>query len=264
MPGFYALPTHRTLCIMEPSITTSALHQDPRTGLELATRLGFRLVTLSAAQPGLRPRDLDRSARRGLLAELNRLELGCGSLDLFIPPEHFLNAETVDRAIEAVGAGLELATDLGASAVTIRLPSEDPEQEVLEATAELVRLAERSAARLLDVGLHGRALRSLESGSPIPIGIGLDTASWLADQRDPLEGLVGLGSMVGAVRLVDLDDTGTRCPPTLEGRLDLGSLKRAMELDSAGRSVVIDARGWATPLEGALKTLTAWRSDLGS
>ena len=249
---------------MEPSITTSALSRDPRIGLALAARMGFRQVTLSAAQSGLRPRELDRSARRGLLAELNRLELRCDALDLFIPPEHFSDPGTVDRAVEAVGAGLELAADLGASALSIRLPVEDPEAEALESTAELARLAEHSAVRLLDVELGGRAMRSLESGSPIPIGIGLDTAAWLADQRDPLDGLVRFGAMVGGVRLVDLDPTGTRGPLGPGGRLDLDSLKRALSLDATRRSVVVDARGWRDPSAGAGTVLEAWRSGTGA
>ena len=249
---------------MEPSITTSALSKDPRTGLALAARMGFRRVTLSAAQSGLRPRELDRSARRGLLAELNRLELRCDALDLFIPPEHFTDPGTVDRAVEAVGAGLELAADLGASGLTVRLPVEDPEAEMLESTAELARLAERSAVRLLDVELAGRAMRSLESGAPIPIGIALDTAAWLADRRDPLEGLVRFGAMVGGVRLVDLDPTGSRGPAGPGGRLDLDSLKRALSLEPTLRTLVVDARGWRDPSEGARAVLEAWRSDPGA
>ena len=117
---------------MEPSITTSALHSEPRLGLELASRLGFRSVTLSAAQPGLRPRELDRSARRGLLAELRRLELECSSIDLFIPPEHFTSTETIERALDAVRGALDLATDLGARSLFLRLPSESLEDAMLE------------------------------------------------------------------------------------------------------------------------------------
>lgn len=244
---------------MDPSITTSALHPDPRSGLELASRIGFRGVTLSAAQPGFRPRDLDRSARRGLQAELRRLELRCDSIDLFIPPEHFTQADTVDRALAAVSASVELASDLGAGALFLRLPVEDLEEPMLEATAELNRMAEGGAVRLLDVGLGGRALRTLESGGAMAVGIGIDTAAWLADQRDPLEGLIAHGALVGGLRLVDLDETGSRTAPERGGRVDLDSLHRALALETSPRSVVIDARGWTDPPGGATRSLAAWR-----
>ncbi|MEE2681331.1 MAG: hypothetical protein VX641_03060 [Planctomycetota bacterium] len=248
-----------TLRIMEPSITTTALAEDPRAGLELASRLGFRRVTLSAAQPGLRPRDLDRSARRGLQAELRRLELACDAIDLFIPPEHFTQASTIDRALDAVSGAVQLASDLGAGGVFLRLPPEDPEEPMLEATIELTRLAQGSPVRLLDVGLNGRALRTLEAGNATALGIGIDTAAWLADHRDPLEGLVAHGALVGGLRLVDLDETGSRTPPERGGRLDLDSLQRALALETSPRSVVLDARGWAEPQTGAVQALTAWR-----
>ncbi|MAJ46383.1 MAG: hypothetical protein CBC35_03595 [Planctomycetes bacterium TMED75] len=248
---------------MEPSITTSALHSEPRLGLELASRLGFRSVTLSAAQPGLRPRELDRSARRGLLAELRRLELECSSIDLFIPPEHFTSTETIERALDAVRGALDLATDLGARSLFLRLPSESLEDAMLESTEELNRLAESRVVRLLDVGLSGRALRSLESAQPIAIGIGLDTASWLADQRDPLEGLITHGAMVGGLRLVDLDETGSRTAPVAGGRIDLDSLRRALTLEVQPRSVVLDARGWADPLSDSARSLALWRAETG-
>jgi hypothetical protein len=43
--------------------------------------MGFRSVQLSAAQPGLRPRELDRSGRRDLLARLSRLQMPAAGLE---------------------------------------------------------------------------------------------------------------------------------------------------------------------------------------
>jgi len=48
-----------------PSIALVRLPGDPRESMEAARRLGFRAVTLDATRPGLRPREMDRSARRG-------------------------------------------------------------------------------------------------------------------------------------------------------------------------------------------------------
>ena len=130
-----------------------------------------------------------------------------------------------------------------------------------ECTAELNQQAQGCAVRLLDVGLGGRALRSLEAGTATAIGIGIDTAAWLADQRDPLEGLITHGAMVGGLRLVDLDETGSRTAPDHGGRVDLDSLHRALELETTPRSVVLDARGWAEPIPDAARSLAAWRSS---
>jgi hypothetical protein len=180
---------------------------------------------------------------------------------LFIPPEHFTQQDTVDRALDAVAGAIQLAADLGAAALFFRLPSEDLEESILESTTELNQLAQGSVVRLLDVGLGGRALRSLEAHRATAIGIGIDTAAWLADQRDPLEGLITHGAMVGGLRLVDLDETGSRVAPDHGGRIDLDSLHRALQLETTPRSVVLDARGWAEPVADATRSLAAWRSS---
>src|SRR5690606_13026801 len=70
----------------------------PRAPIEAAAKAGFRAVALDASAAGLRPRDLDRSARRDLAALLRRLELAFAGLDLWIPPEHFASPEHADRA----------------------------------------------------------------------------------------------------------------------------------------------------------------------
>ena len=74
----------------------------PRSVFDRLSELGYRYVQLSAAQPGLRPRELDKSARRDLLATLRRREMSPAGVDLWIPPDHFLASATVDRAAEAV------------------------------------------------------------------------------------------------------------------------------------------------------------------
>lgn len=229
-------------------------------GLRVAARLGFRAVTLSAAQTGTRPRELDRSERRGLMAELKRLELHCDSIDLFIPPEHFTSSDTMERAIHAVQDALDLGSDLGASVLFVRLPHESLENPPLEATQALMDLANSSRVRLADIGLGGRPLTALEEGTPISIGIGIDTASWLADGRDPLEGLIVHGGLVGGVRLVGLDETGSRVTPCMPARIDIHAWRQAFDINAHGASLVIDARGWREPVEGVAQALQAWRA----
>ena len=260
MMRVYAVRDPRTLSFVnEPAVTISALHPSPLMGLRVASRLGFRAVTLSAAQTGTRPRELDRSERRGLISELKRLELSCDSIDLFIPPEHFTNPETMDRAIHAVRDALDLSSDLGARTLFLRLPHEPLDSPPLEATQALMEFANSSRVRLADIGLGGRSLSAIESGAPISIGIGIDTAAWLADGRDPLEGLILHGGLVCGVRLVGLDETGSRVSPSRHSRIDMHAWRRAFEINAHGASIVIDARGWRDPLEGVTHALQAWQ-----
>ena len=248
--------------MLEPSATIAAIHSLPRTGLQIASRLGFRRVTLSASQAGLRPRELDRSARRGLLAELRRLELHCDAVDLFVPPEHFVLGEFVDRALAAARGSLELASDLGASVLFMRLPSEDSEAEALESTRELMAMAEEGGGvRIADVAIEGPAMSAFSSGRESAIGVGLDTAAWLADGRDPIEGIVTLGEHLAGIRLVDLDETGTRSPVLPDGRIDLAALGVALQTGATPGALVADARGWLHPVAGLEHTLASWRTS---
>ncbi len=194
-----------------------------------------------------------------MIAELKRLELHCDSIDLFIPPEHFTTADTMDRAIHAVRDALDLGSDLGAGVLFLRLPPEAFDAPPSEATQALIEYANSSRVRLADVGLRGRALQALEKGAPISIGIGIDTASWLADGRDPLEGLILHGGLVAGVRMVGLDETGSRVPPTSHARIDVDAWRQAFEINAHGVSSVIDARGWREPVDGVAQALHAWR-----
>ena len=247
--------------MLEPSVPIAALDLPPRAGLAQASRLGFRAVTLSAAQPGLRPRELDRSARRGLRAELRRLELTCVGVDLFVPPEHFVQADQLDRAIAAVEAALQLADDLEARVLFLRLPPTPDGEEPLEATRAIAAAAVGVRARVADLSLDGPALESVRSGGDLPIDIGLDTAAWLASGLDPTEGIVELGDRLSGIRLVDLDVHGTRMPVSMSGRLDLGALRTGLEVGGFNGALVADARGWSNPIEGLQQTLAMWRAS---
>ena len=127
--------------MLEPAVPISVFDLPPRGALAAASRLGFRAVTISAARAGLRPRELDRSARRGLAAELRRLELHCTGIDLFLPREHYQRSEHVDRAIAAATGAIELADDLGADSVFLRLPPADAGEPADEVIAELSSVA---------------------------------------------------------------------------------------------------------------------------
>ena len=231
-------------------------------GLRVAARLGFRAVTLSAAQTGTRPRELDRSERRGLMAELKRLELHCDSIDLFIPPEHFTSSDTMERAIHAVQDALDLGSDLGASVLFVRLPHESLENPPSgghsgpDGPGELEssptrRHRPRRHGRLTALEEGARRFRSASGSTRLP-------GSPMAVIR--LEGLILHGGLVGGVRLVGLDETGSRVSPCLPARIDIHAWRQAFDINAHGASLVIDARGWREPVEGVGEALQAWRA----
>ena len=89
--------------------TLAPLGDRPRVALDRFAAMGFRHVQLSAMQPGLRPRDLDRSGRRDLGVRLGRLGMTAAGVDLWIPQTHFVDPYQVDRAVAAVLGAIELA-----------------------------------------------------------------------------------------------------------------------------------------------------------
>ena len=108
--------------------------------------LGCRAVQLSATASGLKPRELDRSARRDLAAVIRRVGLTVSGVDCLVPPEHFAKPEHQDRAVAAVGAACEFASEMASllpagyptAAVTLLLHKETPEdvQEAMAGHAE--------------------------------------------------------------------------------------------------------------------------------
>ncbi|MHC4766506.1 MAG: hypothetical protein ACYTF2_15530 [Planctomycetota bacterium] len=174
--------------------TLAALGDRPRSSLDRVAQMGFRSVQLSAAQPGLRPRELDRSGRRDLLARLRRLQLPAGGLDLWIPAAHFTDPATVDRAVATVGAAIELAGDLGRCPVSMVLPGDDA-RPLIDAIAEQ---ALRHGVRVADHAVPPQAPAAGPS-----IGAGIDPASWLNRDEDPVAAVPKHARDLVSVRLSD-------------------------------------------------------------
>lgn len=223
----------------------------PRGRIEWAKSVGARGVHLDAALPGLRPRELDRSARRDLASLFRRLDLAFTGLDLWIPPHHFAQAQHVDRAIAAVRGACELAAELGGllgdaatPVVSLELP------ETLHADAQLAVLGADLAAPVAD---HRRPY---EARGPRVVP-GLDAAGVLLAGGDPSAELMRLAGAGPSVRLADADGTGRR--PVGMGRLRLGEFKIACAASGA-RAVILDLRGLEDPSASAERALAAWGS----
>lgn len=231
-------------------VTLAPLGEDPRAALKQAAGLGLRHVQLSATQPGLRPRELDRSARRGLSATLRQLELTCSGIDLWIPSAHFTDAAKVDRAIAALLEGIELAADLGRVPVSVLLPATG------EGVGQAIEAVARAAQRLGVTVADHAAPPSDHAG----IGVGIDPAACLAASLQPDQVVLQNQVRLNAARLSDLLTDGLRGPigDPQRRRLDVAAYKVALSVAAYQRPVVIDARQWNDPMNGIKQTIKQW------
>lgn len=247
--------------------TLAALPGEPRRLFDRLVALGFRHVQLSATQPGLRPRELDGSARRDLIANLRRRELAVSGIDLWIPPSHFSNPAHVDRAVSAAVAGIKLAGDLGRCPVSVTLPALNVggDDEVNGGESDTVITAEAvqavvDAAHHAGVPLADHQVPVADRARDELIGIGVDPAAWLAAGDDPAQAVHHHSDHLIAARLSDLLTTGLRGPiGTRDGRLDVTSYHVALTIARYARPVILDARQWPDPWTGVETAVTYWR-----
>jgi sugar phosphate isomerase/epimerase len=267
--------THGLELVLAP--TLQPLGGEARDDLARIASMGFRAVQLSATQSGMRPRELDASARRGLRAALRRLELAPSGIDLWIPPEHFTDSEHIERAIDAVRSAVELAADLGRVPVSLTLPhSRDPatggdasnsrtpaEHEAStsldDAVAAIASHAERFGVELADHAIPN----SSHLGHDRALGWGIDPAAWLARGENPARIVTQshrTDHLVSA-RLADMLHSGMRGPPG-EGpdhRLDTLAYRVALSVAGYRRPVVLDARQWPDVMGGLRESASHWR-----
>jgi len=229
------------------SIPLWALPGRPRASLDAARSAGARAVTPDATAPGWRPRDLDRSARRGLAATLRRLELRLAGLDLFIPPGHLADPATVDRAAEAVRAAAGLLAELAAltPADTV-LSLERPEGAPEEVSQALADHAQNLGVTLVDF-----------SPAPTPWARGLDLARVLAAGQDPAS-RIATPPAPAVIRVADRGATG---PCTLgQGKLGAAAVRATIDTVAPGAVTVLDLTGLPDPAAAAASALRLWAS----
>lgn len=234
----------RTLAPLPPlALALAGLEaaRDPRTALEWVAAAGFNAVQLDAASPALRPRDLDRSARRDLAALLRRLELTCSGVDLLIPAEHFADPQRSDRAASATADAIDFAADMaslagGAAArpsLSLALPAEGAEGAV----GALVDRADRRSTALADLTWPPREAAPDASS---PLRIGLDPAALLLAGADPALEAARLAPRLASARLSDISAAG-RVPPG-RGRLDVLAYGASLVATGYGGFLVLDLR----------------------
>lgn len=210
-------------------------------------------VQLDATLPGLRARDLDRSARRDLVATLKRHGCRFSGIDLFIPPEHFALGEYADRAATAAIGAIDLLSDfsaLGAAeggVVCLRLPA-SPQ------CAVILALAERSIERGVTIANFGDA--SLDR-----FARGVDCEQAVRESRD-VAALIASKS-VSAVRLGDWNGSRPVAVGSKGAKLDLSAVAAACSVAAPQIPVIIDTSqagdDWN---QWALQAIQAWDSAI--
>lgn len=230
-----------------------------------AAKSGVRGVQIDATASGIRPRELDRSARRDLAALLRRSELACSGVDVFIPPEHLCDAATMDRAVATILGAIELAADLAVLAsgavvtrmsgvqacVCLTLPSGEKAAlpGVVSARDAVIRHAESRGVRLADCAWP--IADALEEET---LGVGLDPAVVLNAGADPVPLAAKLGKRLADARLSDIRQGpgGLRwVPGSSGGRLDVMGYLLTLAACGYTRHVVLDVRG-IVAVEGAV------------
>ena len=235
----------------------------PRRAIDRLAAGAFSAVQLDATLPGIRPRELDRRARRELGAKLRRSSLELAGLDLFVPPHHFTDPTHMDRAMQAATSAIELAGDLGRVPVSIGLPvaelTADQKELLLEAAdGHGAPLAVQAAERLASAAEWTR-----EAG-PAVAGLDLDPASLLAAGCDPAAVAGEHGDELCVARLSDgrrIGDGATALERTCPGHGELDVLAYRVALDTANRRrgpVVLELRQLADPWALLEPAAAAW------
>ena len=223
-------------------------------------RCGFKAVQLDATLSGIRPRDLDRRARRDLLAVLNRQSVQLAGIDLFVPRTHFEQSQYIDRAITATLNSIELAADLGRIPLSVALPVEQLDQDVKDT---LIKAADGRGVRL---AVHAEdqldALQVwVDEVDLFCLGVAIDPAALLSQSQDPVTVVQNLGNRLAVARLRDWSGEGIGSCPVGRGELDMTRYRVVLDL-APGRvgPVVLDLRGQDNVITSAAVAMQAWES----
>jgi len=220
-------------------------------------KLEFHAVQLDATLAGIRPRDLSQRARQDLVALFSRHDMQIAGLDFFLPSQHFIESENIDRAMNAALAVIELAADLGRVPVSMALPVGQVKDDVKNA------LVDAADGRSIRLAIHAEgeldALAAwLDATDQYALGAGIDPAALLARGEKAVRTTQRFAKRLAVARLSDLTSSALRCPIG-EGELDIEAYRITLDLAS-GRSgpVVLDLRGLEGPVAAAVTAKKAW------
>ena len=231
---------------------------------------------------GLRPRELDRSARRDLASVLRRFELELSGVDLWIPPGHFVDGLHSDRAVEAVVEAVRFVVEMvglvggsggsgvGGGVVCVTLPAFEEGDvggdgvglrggvvSAIESAAELVGgvVADCSVGAVGSVAAGGGDREGGLVGGR-GIGVGVDPAAVLAGGADVDGVVVRAGERLVCARLSDADHAGRAVVG--RGHLDVEGYAGALAAVGFRGRVVVDVRGLRRSGAGVDAAIERW------
>ena len=220
----------------------------PRQVIEWAAGAGFRAIMLDSARAGIRPRDLDRSARRGLASLLRRLELRLAGAELWIPSEHYASPTNSERAVAGVLSSIDLLAELAAlietdRTLTLTLPADGAD----EAISVIAQAAHRAEIRIANAAWPGR-----KTSDESPIGVCLDPRTIARNDDDPVAITTACHEPPDAARW----PFSTSRPEEVIDPLGYAS---ALSIVGFRGDVALDLRDAIDPESDALSALTRWR-----
>lgn len=237
-----------------------ATNQSPRKALALIAEQGFTAVQLDAILPGIRPRELDTTARRDLLATAKRCGLSITGIDFMISAEHYSDPQHVDRVVQSLAAACSLAGDLGRVPISLNLP-------IARADAALVQAVVDSAdAQGVTLAIHNEAdidglTHWLTDHAPPHVGVGLDPAALLIREQDPSLTAQSQSASLRVARLSDASKGQADGGRQVAGAGSLALMPYRVSIDLAPNRlgpVVLDLRGLMSPVNAMASAKQAW------
>lgn len=217
-----------------------------RSAIEKVAALGYREVQIDAARPGLRGRELDRSARKDITSLLRRLGLRLSGLDLWIPPSHFSDRALQQRAVDAVLDAIELAADLraggGEPVVSIRVA---PETQA-DAIAPIISASEK----------HGIAVADHDPESHSALRCGIDPAEVYRAGIDLIKHITA--KPISSARLSDWNGSRRVLPGSRLGKLDPVAYRAILDVVGYRAPVIVDLRDTDATESAAKEVFDLW------
>jgi sugar phosphate isomerase/epimerase len=237
-----------------------ASRKPPRQAFADIAGQGFAAVQLDATLPGLRPRELDTTARRDVLSTAIRAGLVVAGIDFFIPAEHYQDPQHVDRAVEAAIAACTLAGDLGRVPVSLNLPTGKADPSVVQLIVDAADAHGVALAIHDEADLSGLADWLNDHAAP-HVGLGLDPAALLIRDRDPAGVAQSHSNSITVARLSDASKGQADGGRQVVGMGSLELLAYRVSVDLAPQRtgpVVLDLRGLASPVDAMRCAKSVW------
>jgi sugar phosphate isomerase/epimerase len=228
-----------------------------RSAIAWACSLAPNAVQLDATMRGVRPRELDRSARREVRSMLTRRGVAMSGLDFFIPVAHYVESAHVDRALAALRETIEMAAEMRDSGVTPSVSLELPAKIDSGTLSTIEAMSQRAGVTLAD---HAWPLREAGNASRSSIRVGIDPATLLSAGVDVISEVAKLAESPASARVSDWSSIGRAEAGSTAGQLDLLAYAVTLSTKQYIRPLVIDLRSVRDQAAIAARVLARVRS----